>query len=144
MNTATPDAVRPCGGLPLPGNLPLLGVHEMDKTHEEFIHLVQQLCNVENSSFNILFQQFLAHTQAHFSHEQELMEQTRFPAIAEHTAEHRRILGELDRFNTKVRHGIFMYARAYVREMLPDWFKLHLATMDSALAAHILQTQSSS
>lgn len=67
------------------------------------------------------------------------MEETCFLAIVEHTAEHQRILGELDRFKSKVDNEIFMFARTYIREQIPDWFNLHLATMDSALAAHLIQ-----
>jgi hemerythrin len=117
--------------------LPVL--NEMDTTHDEFIQIINRLSAASNTEFRALFTQLFQHTQRHFNREQELMEHTGFPAIAEHIAEHQRVLGELDRFATKVNNGIFMFARAYVREQLPGWFNLHLATMDGTLAAHLSQ-----
>jgi hemerythrin len=65
-----------------------------------------------------------------------------FPAIREHSDEHQRILGELGRIGQRVNKGLVSFGRMYVREGLPDWFRLHAATMDSALAAHWKQYRS--
>jgi hypothetical protein len=46
------------------------------------------------------------------------------------------VLGELEKFERQINLGRESFARAYVRQALPDWFRLHAATMDSALAAH--------
>ncbi|MGE0014245.1 MAG: hemerythrin, partial [Azoarcus sp.] len=51
--------------------------------------------------------------------------------------EHQRVLAELRAFNRSVKGGRLLVARAYVRESLPEWFDLHLSTMDAALAAHL-------
>ena len=40
-------------------------------------------------------------------------------------------------FRSRVKAGKTSMARAYVREQLPGWFKTHLITMYSALAAHL-------
>jgi hemerythrin len=116
----------------------MLGVDSMDETHVEFIELVNALGNAkEKAGFITLFSKLVKHTEAHFGSESELMEKTDFPAIREHNDEHQRLLGELHRFALKVNLGSIIVARAYVQERLPDWFKLHAASMDSALAAHI-------
>lgn len=116
----------------------VLGVEEMDKTHAEFIELVNKLGEASDKpGFISLFLELLKHTQDHFAAENTLMEQTGFPAIGEHMAEHHRVLGELHRFGNKVAAGSIQFAQAYVKEQIPGWFDLHTATMDSALAAHI-------
>lgn len=115
----------------------LLGVSEMDNTHREFVALLNQLDVASKPDFIPLFAQLLKHTQAHFDAENEWMQTCRFPAIREHTGEHERVLGELQRFNQRVERGNVMMGRAYVREQLPSWFELHAQTMDSALAAYI-------
>lgn len=121
----------------------ILGISTMDNTHFEFIDLVNQLGAAENKAHFIeLFQKFFEHTNAHFEAENQLMQQTGFPAIHEHMGEHLRVLGEMNRLSVRVKNGSTLMARSYIEEHLPEWFTLHAATMDSALAAHIkAQTQ---
>ena len=114
-----------------------LGVPQMDETHREFMELVNQLDSADKPAFMELFPLLVEHTEAHFDSEQVLMRSTAFPAIREHTDEHQRILGQMHRLADKVAGGSIAMARAFVREQLPDWFELHAATMDSALAAHV-------
>lgn len=114
-----------------------LGVAEMDATHRAFVTLAAALAEADNATFPTLYGELLAHTREHFAAEDARMRATRFPAIGEHLNEHQRVLGELTAFNRSVQAGRLQLARAYVRESLPGWFDLHLATMDAALAAHL-------
>lgn len=118
-----------------------LGLPVMDETHAEFIDLVNQLEQADAREFKRLFIKLFAHTEQHFNAEDALMEQSHFPAIREHREEHRRVLGELHRIAGKVTRGSTTLGRAYVAE-LPNWFRLHLLTMDSALAAHLQRSES--
>ena len=117
----------------------LLEVSQMDDTHREFVELLNALDSADKPGFIRLFGKLLAHTEAHFQIENALMRESGFPAIREHMDEHQRVLGELHRINDKVQGGSVLIGRAYVREQLPGWFKLHAITMDSALAAHLKQ-----
>lgn len=114
-----------------------LGVAEMDATHREFVALAAELAAADDARFPARYAALLEHTRAHFAAEDARMRATRFPAIGEHTNEHQRVLGELMAFGRGVQAGRLKLARAYVRESLPGWFDLHLATMDAALAAHL-------
>ena len=115
----------------------LLGVSEMDDTHREFVELVNQLDNADDQTFIPLFEQLIKHTSSHFAAENEKMQECGFPAIREHTEEHLRVLGDLERFGKRVAAGNIAMGRAYVTQQLPDWFDLHARTMDSALAHHL-------
>ena len=110
---------------------------DMDLAHQEFITLVNQTAGASQGEFAAHFLQLLEHTRQHFAHEEQLMEASNFPAIGEHKGEHRRILGELQQLATRAEKGTTSMARAYVHERLPEWFNLHTATMDSALAASL-------
>lgn len=112
-----------------------LGAPEMDGTHREFAALAKELALAGAEDFPLLFEALVDHTRSHFENESRLMRVCRFPAIAEHEGEHQRVLGELTRLQRGLEEGHLAFARAYVREGLPDWFAQHLATMDSALAA---------
>ncbi len=114
----------------------VLGHAAMDTMHREFVDLVNQLAEAKGDTFAPLFQQLFTHTQTHFAQEEAWMHTSRFPALAEHRADHQRVLGDLNRFTRQVERGLLPMARAYVRE-LPQWFDLHARTMDSALAAHL-------
>lgn len=65
------------------------------------------------------------------------MAELKHGALAEHRADHQRILGEMERFNQKVAAGRQAMARAWVSDTLVQWFHSHAQTMDSALAADI-------
>lgn len=114
-----------------------LGIPAMDRTHREMADLVNRMADCSNASFVYLYPDLVSHTHAHFATEEVLMRETRFPATAEHRSEHTRVLGELDAFGQRLTSGRIAMARAYVTEQLPAWFAVHLATMDSALAAHV-------
>lgn len=116
-----------------------LGLEDMDETHREFAALVNALTEARGHNFEELFLSLFEHTEQHFAREKELMEQSGFPAMDEHVDEHQRILGELNKYRLRVRKGAIGFARAYVTDRLPEWFRLHLATMDSALAFHLKQ-----
>ncbi|WP_442498225.1 bacteriohemerythrin [Methylobacter sp. sgz302048] len=115
----------------------LIGHALIDDDHDEFITLLNQLDAADNGEFPALFQQLLAHTEQHFDRENQLMEQSAFPAEAEHKGEHQRVLGEFKQFKKRVDKGLITFGRSLVRERLPQWLELHVRTMDSALAAHI-------
>ena len=82
-----------------------LGVEEMDRTHHEFVALVDALQAADNTSFAALFQQLLAHTRLHFENEGRLMRIARFPALGEHEAEHHRVYADLVQMNRAVQRG---------------------------------------
>lgn len=112
-----------------------LGMPAMDATHREFVALAAALAQAGAEDFPLLFETLAEHTRRHFDNESELMRNCRFPAIAEHEGEHRRVLGELAHVGRGIEEGRLSFARAYVKQGLPDWFANHLATMDAALAA---------
>lgn len=122
--------------IPWPANH-LLGNPGMDATHAEFVALVNRLAGVDGREFQALFLELLDHTGNHFGTEEALMEESAFPASAEHRAEHWRVLGDLRAMGQRVVQGRIGLARSYLIDQIPHWFAVHAATMDSALAAHL-------
>ena len=111
-----------------------LNLPQMDDTHREFVALAAELARAGTEDFPLLFDALVTHTRRHFDNESELMRACGFPAIAEHESEHRRVLGELDHVRRGIDQGKLSFARAYVTQGLSEWFPVHLATMDAALA----------
>lgn len=109
----------------------------IDRDHAEFINLLNQLDGASNADFPVLFQALYLHTVEHFEQENQLMQQSAFPAFSEHNGEHQRVLSEFKQFQSSVDKGMIAFGRGFIKQRLPAWFVLHVSTMDSALAAHI-------
>lgn len=114
-----------------------VGYDLIDKDHDEFITLINQFDSVSNADFPALFQQLYEHTEQHFDRENQLMTEFAYPGETEHKGEHQRVLGEFKQFKSRVDKGLIAFGRAFVKDRLPQWFGLHVTTMDSALVAHI-------
>ncbi|MDD2951512.1 MAG: hypothetical protein PHU29_12065 [Sulfuricurvum sp.] len=118
---------------PLPDALKV-GVDSIDKRHEEFYDLYETLKNTADSEFLDAFDAVILHTKAHFAEEEADMERILYPNKTEHYAEHQKALDEMNYFREKVSSGKLMFAKAYVKDRLGDWFRNHLLNMDSDLA----------
>lgn len=123
-----------------PEQLWLLNEPTIDNDHRKFIEIVNRAEQADNNEFKVIFQELLEHIESHFAYENQLMDSSQFPAIAEHKGEHARILGQLHQFAERVNKGRVQFARSWVLEQMPSWFQLHLTTMDSALMAHVNRT----
>jgi hemerythrin len=114
-----------------------LQVAEMDAAHREFAELVNALAACPDNEFPERFKALMNHTRAHFAAEDELMLKSGFAALGEHSGEHKRVLDELMQFGRGLNRGRVFLARSYIESGIPEWFALHLSTMDAALAAHL-------
>jgi hemerythrin len=115
----------------------IVGYDQIDTDHDEFISLLNRLDAADNKDFPVLFQQLYEHTEQHFDRENQLMKQFSYPGETEHKGEHQRVLGEFKQFKSRVDKGLIAFGRLFIKDRLPQWFGLHVSTMDSALAAHV-------
>lgn len=74
---------------------------------------------------------FLQHTREHFDREQVMMEDTAFPPRPVHVAEHQRVLAELEAVLEDWPLLEVAARSRYLLTDLPQWFRQHLATMDT-------------
>jgi hemerythrin-like metal-binding protein len=116
---------------------PIIGHQLIDNDHDDFINLLNELDSTDNANFPALFQQLYEHTEQHFDRENQLMKQSSYPGETEHKSEHQRVLGEFKQFKSRVDKGMIVFGRSFVKDRLPQWFGLHVTTMDGALTAHI-------
>lgn len=117
-----------------------LGYEAMDATHREFVDLVNALAAADDAALPAVLDQFVAHTEAHFAQELRWMKGSGFPPIHCHETEHERVLEVVRQVVEHVAAGDLELGRTLAREM-PGWFADHAATMDTALANWIKQTQ---
>jgi hemerythrin len=116
---------------------PTLNYPALDSDHAEFAAILHHLDQASGPRFVELWKELVTHTEKHFERENQLMGETKFPGRADHEDEHRRVVGQLRQFSTRVERGQLTFARAFAKETLPGWLQLHVPTMDALLVAHL-------
>jgi hemerythrin-like metal-binding protein len=111
-----------------------LGIEQMDATHREFIVLLNAVVDAADEQVLETLDAFIAHTVEHFAQEDGWMEETKFPPLHCHAAEHANVLGIMREVRGMVADGKTEIGRVLAREMAP-WFDIHASSMDAALAS---------
>ena len=111
-----------------------LSLPEIDDDHAASVALWRAAATAPPAEFVDRLSAFVDHLAAHFAREEALMRAVGYKEIAHHVAEHARTVGEARRFVEQVRAGRPLMARAWVAEMVPDWFRRHVLMFDSEVA----------
>lgn len=137
MNDAPADAAAAAGTTPrATGGSFAVGVPSIDALHVECEELLLRLSDAieADAGIDAALAALQDHLRRHFSHEEALMAQTSFPPAGCHEREHAMVLevvAEVCR-----RHGAGDQAPAErLAAAVTEWFELHAASMDAALAA---------
>ncbi len=124
--------------------LPLVAYPQMNDVHYEEVELLNRLITLlseEPSQHGQIAQtldELLEHTKAHFANEEQLMQETMFPAMQMHQDEHQRVLQELQTYidSWKNQHEAPVLLH-YFSVIIPQWLHRHISTMDTMTAQFI-------
>jgi len=110
----------------------------MDILHLEFVNIYNSVDLDSMESIRSSLEQLRTHSIYHFEIEEGIMNSISYPTKREHICEHNKILAEMQYFidMKSNRFGQDMI-KSYYTQKLPEWFDLHLMTMDSDLASYI-------
>jgi methyl-accepting chemotaxis protein len=111
-----------------------LGVPAMDDAHKALVEELARLATVPDSEFGAGLDLLIAEMERDFREEEALMETIDLPALRSHREQHARVLSALHHVVPDVLKGDYSSARKVI-ELMPQWFLVHLSTMDAALAA---------
>jgi hemerythrin-like metal-binding protein len=116
----------------------LLHNEEIDTLHKEFLDIYNSVDKNNDSSFREHLIKLYGHSKVHFASEEKLMDESGYKTSKEHKDEHEKVLAEMNYFInlSQNKFGINML-KAYYKEKIPQWFDLHLISMDSDLAHHL-------
>jgi hemerythrin-like metal-binding protein len=114
-------------------SFPLLGVPEMDQTHEEFVKYIALVETAADADVLARLLDLITHTAEHFGQEKEWMESMNFPQIGCNNIEHDGVMQVMAEAQRYVEEGKYEVGRVLARE-LGEWFRTHAATMDAMLA----------
>lgn len=107
----------------------------LDDAHRYLAKFALQLGSISDNEFPARFLSLLGQMENHFADEEQLMERCQFRHSVEHKEEHRMILQEMRQLIQRRQP----FARAYIRERLPERLNLHISRMDSMLASALNQ-----
>jgi len=112
----------------------LVGLPAMDETHREFVQHLDALFKATDSTIATCLNALLAHSEGHFSQEQEWMQQTAFPATECHTNEHNAVLASMREVLAYVQQGGNPNEARRLAVELTRWFPSHTDYLDASLA----------
>ncbi|GEM_PF-2595581 len=110
---------------------------QMNKTHGEFLVLVEQLSSASDEAFALTFGNFVTHTKKHFAEENEWMFFSKYPEYEDHAAEHSKVLEALMSMQSQVEAGQLTNAKDWINNHASEWFEHHVLEMNSAFCNHL-------
>ena len=123
-----------------PEELPMVAMQSMNDTHLEDLMLINQLLSAAQSknhaATKIFLDELVEHTIAHFSGEEEMMREKKFPPYPVHKGEHDRVLKELKNIQKIFNEGEgdFALITSYIEGSLTPWLIDHIKTLDTVTA----------
>ncbi|WP_040123484.1 hemerythrin domain-containing protein [Paraburkholderia xenovorans] len=111
-----------------------LGYSPMDKTHEEFVEIVNTMLTCSDSKLAQHLDSFVAHAEDHFSQELCWMKETDFPNTACHAEQHDAVMHSVREVREHLRTGGDPEAARRLAAALAEWFPGHADYLDAALA----------
>jgi hemerythrin-like metal-binding protein len=109
----------------------------MDVLHHQLDVALRATLAANDASFMRSFRALVAILEEAFAKEESWMEEIDYPAIKSHREQHARVLSGMHHVHCSLMEGNIGPARKVVAVLLPDWLKLHVATMDTALAMYL-------
>lgn len=110
-----------------------LGIPKMDAAHKSFLQNLHQMEAMSDDQFGDAFLTLISKIEIGFHEEEQTMEEIDYPGIQNHLEQHARVLSALHHIAPRVMEGEIALGRDAVA-LLPQWFAIHLSTMDAALA----------
>ena len=132
-------------------DIPRVAVDEMNETHANEVELINALYVLITkyrsgqplaAPLSHAIEQFETHVDRHFTREEEMMEESGFPALFVHKSEHDHVRTDLSAvIKTWRDHQNIEPLTDYLENIHPAWAKTHIATMDAMTALYIVQSR---
>jgi len=117
------------------------GVTAIDELHRDFAWAMQRAASAPDEAFAAEFAMFVKRAERTFGIEEHWMEEADCPLLRDHLEQHARVLGALHHLHGQVMAGNLALGRDVLTNILPQWFRFHVATMDMTLATMMSMAQ---
>lgn len=120
-----------------------LGIPSVDAQHRQLVEMINDLSRSmalgdSRPVLGSLLEKLYAFAQSHFAYEEQLMEETGFPGLADHRIEHRHYMDRLVELFHRWADGSggFMIA-VDVHDLLELWAREHIIESDQLYVHHL-------
>ncbi len=117
------------------------GICKIDEFRRSIFELAGQLMRCPEFEVPEIYRRLLTILEHAFGEEQNLMEESSFPAIQCHLEQHARVMATLHRLHPAIMLGDCSSARRIGGKLLSDWLTLHASTQDAVMGVWVLSTQ---
>ena len=118
-----------------------IGIAEIDTQHRNLVGIINELSDamMNQKGYTVvphILEKLVDYIQFHFTTEEEIMRETKYPALDEHCQEHLAMTTKVIEFKRDYakNHEINVVE---VLNFLCDWLKEHIVVSDKKLKAHI-------
>jgi hemerythrin-like metal-binding protein len=118
-----------------------IGIEEVDHEHQDLINLINSLHDAlgeERSGERVeaFLGEILADISSHFALEEKVMRDRHYDVLAEHKADHERLLDELRDLMDAQAEGAVLDDKRFAAQ-LAQWFNGHFQTHDARFHRHL-------
>jgi len=115
-------------------------VNRCDQDHQKLFSILNSLheaMRVGKGSAIIatVLDELSDYTNVHFQAEEGLLQQSKYPGLRPHQAEHKKFVDRINEFQTDLSAGIG--TSISVVEFLKDWLATHIKKIDQQYSAHL-------
>ena len=118
-----------------------IGLAEIDTQHRNLVGIINELSDamMNQKGYTVvphILEKLVDYIQFHFTTEEEIMRETKYPALDEHCQEHLAMTKKVIEFKKDYSENNEINS-AEVLNFLCDWLKEHIAVSDKKLKMHI-------
>jgi len=124
-------------------SVPLVSLDSMNEVHFEEIAIINELLEqferkMDLEMFSKSFYGLLEHMQEHFASEEKFMQESGYPSLQMHKADHDKVLNEARYADMTLRNRKDEDAmREYLEDELIPWLDQHIKAMDVPMADYV-------
>ncbi len=110
------------------------GIESIDSEHRQLVDLIDKMyCAVRDQATQEavmdILNELVTYTQNHFTSEEEIMQANNYPKLAEHSAEHKKLIDQVEDFKSKVLDNFPKEAQEFYL-FLREWLVEHILHQD--------------
>ena len=120
------------------------GIKEIDDQHKHIVELVNEFSKMDKASFSRddildIFNEIISYTHVHFSAEEKILKNNRYPDSAEHEKEHQKILAKINDLFLSFSEDNIEKTVEDVSSLLQTWIEDHLMKVDKKYVSFLLK-----
>lgn len=130
------------------GRLPVVGIEEHDREHQEILETIEAMRNTllakgtdttKRRVVRAALDSVVTYMRDHFAVEENLMRESAYPEYDKHKEEHRSFLKKVEAMQGKM-HVVSMMPSVESLNILCNWLHHHILESDKPLVPHLINT----